>query len=184
MTKHDKKPRMSLKPISVVNSMSYEDFISLFGNVIEHCSLCAAAAWRDRPFSDVNSLHKSFCQFADQLPIGGKEGILRLHPDLAGRLAMSGGLTNESTKEQQSAGLNTLTDQEKQNMHHLNQQYKQKFGFPFVICARENKKEAILTGLENRLKNSGETEAVTGVEEVKKICRLRLLDIVDSSSKL
>ncbi|VDI82349.1 2-oxo-4-hydroxy-4-carboxy-5-ureidoimidazoline decarboxylase [Mytilus galloprovincialis] len=97
---------------------------------------------------------------------------------------MSGGLSKESTKEQQSAGLNTLTEQEKQNMHHLNQQYKQKFGFPFVICARENKKEAILTGLENRLKNSGETEAVTGVEEVKKICRLRLLDIVDSSSKL
>ncbi|CAG2232683.1 PRHOXNB [Mytilus edulis] len=175
---------MSLKTISAVNSMSYEDFISTFGNVIDHCSLCAAAVWRDRPFSDVNSLHKSFCQFVDQLSTGGKEGILRLLPDLAGRLAMSDGLSKESTKEHQSAGLNTLTEQEKQNMHHLNQQYKQKFGFPFVICARENKKEAILTGLENRLKNFGETEAVTGVEEVKKICRLRLLDIVGSSSKL
>jgi 2-oxo-4-hydroxy-4-carboxy--5-ureidoimidazoline (OHCU) decarboxylase len=52
--------------------MSYEDYISVFGNVIEHCSLCAAATWRDRPFTDVDSLHKSFCQFADMLPIGGK----------------------------------------------------------------------------------------------------------------
>jgi 2-oxo-4-hydroxy-4-carboxy-5-ureidoimidazoline decarboxylase len=69
-------------------------------------------------------------------------------------------------------------------MNHLNQQYKQKFGFPFVICARENKKEAILSGLERRLNNSKETEAITGVEEVKKICRLRILGIVDSASKL
>jgi 2-oxo-4-hydroxy-4-carboxy-5-ureidoimidazoline decarboxylase len=69
-------------------------------------------------------------------------------------------------------------------MNHLNQQYKQKFGFPFVICARENKKEAILSGLERRQNNSKETEAITGVEEVKKICRLRILDIVDSASKL
>jgi 2-oxo-4-hydroxy-4-carboxy-5-ureidoimidazoline decarboxylase len=69
--------------------------------------------------------------------IPGKEGILRLHPDLAGRLAASGNLTAESTKEQSSAGLQNLTEQERQKMNHLNQQYKQKFGFPFVICARE-----------------------------------------------
>ena len=64
--------RMSLRTVSAVNSMSYEDYIAVFGNVIEHCSLCAAATWRDRPFTDVDSLHKSFCQFADVLPIGGK----------------------------------------------------------------------------------------------------------------
>ena len=64
--------RMSLRTVSAVNSMSYEDYIAVFGNVIEHCSLCAAATWRDRPFTDVDSLHKSFCQFADMLPIGGK----------------------------------------------------------------------------------------------------------------
>lgn len=164
--------------------MSYEDYIAVFGNVIEHCSLCAAATWRDRPFPDVDSLHKSFCQFADQLPISGKEGILRLYPDLAGRLAASGNLSAESTKEQSSAGLQNLTEHEKEKMNNLNQQYKQKFGFPFVICARENKKEAIFSGLERRLNNSKETEAITGVEEVKKICRLRILDIVDSASKL
>lgn len=109
---------------------------------------------------------------------------MRLHPDLAGRLAQTGGLTTESTREQKSAGLDSLTDEERQRMTSLNQQYRQKFGFPFVICARENKKEAILNGLEQRLNNSGETEAITGVEEVKKICRLRLLDIIDPTSKL
>ena len=75
-----------------------------------------------------------------------------------------------------------MTDEERQKMAELNEKYKQKFGFPFVICARENKKDAILQGLERRLENDSESEAVTGVNEVKKICRLRLLDIVDENS--
>ena len=112
----------------------------------------------------------------------GKEGVLRLHPDLAGRLAAAGALTRESTKEQSAAGLHLMTESERQKMSDLNEKYKQKFGFPFVICARENKKDAILQGLERRLQNSAESEAVTGVNEVKKICHLRLMDIVDENS--
>ena len=75
-----------------------------------------------------------------------------------------------------------MADEERHKMSELNEKYKQKFGFPFVICARENKKDAILQGLERRLENSPESEAVTGVNEVKKICRLRLWDIVDENS--
>lgn len=114
----------------------------------------------------------------------GKEGILRLHPDLAGRLAQAGQLTSESTREQASAGLNTMTEEERQRMANLNKKYKHKFGFPFVICARENKKDAILRGLEERLENAPQTEAITGANEVKKICRLRLLDLVRPDSQL
>ncbi|KAL3878419.1 hypothetical protein ACJMK2_030772 [Sinanodonta woodiana] len=168
--------------ISEVNRMPYEEFISIFGNVVEHCSLCAAAVWRQRPFNDVNHLHEAMSTFLDQQPLAGKEGLLRLYPDLAGKLAQSGGLTSDSTKEHKSAGLFDLTEKERQQMHILNQEYAYKFGFPFVICARENKKEAILKGLETRLKNNSEEEVLTGVAEVKKICRLRLLDIVDPSS--
>ena len=75
-----------------------------------------------------------------------------------------------------------MTEAERQKMSELNEKYKQKFGFPFVICARQNKKDAILQGLEVRLENTAENEAVTGVNEVKKICQLRLLDIVDENS--
>ena len=114
----------------------------------------------------------------------GKEGILRLHPDLAGRLAQAGTLTKESTAEQRSAGLDDMTEDERGRMSELNQKYKSKFGFPFVICARQNKKDAILQGLERRLNNCPEEEAVAGSNEVKKICELRLRDLVDSNSKL
>ena len=113
-----------------------------------------------------------------------QEGILRVHPDLAGRLAQVGQLTSESTKEQSAANLNLMTDEEKEKMSRLNSIYKTKFGFPFVICARLNKKEAILNGLENRCKNTAEEELQTGIGEVLKICQLRVKDIVKSGSSL
>lgn len=109
---------------------------------------------------------------------------MRLHPDLAGRLAQAGKLTSESTREQANAGLGRMSGEEQQRMNRLNERYKDKFGFPFVICARENKKDAILHGLEERLENSPQTESITGANEVKKICRLRILDIVNPNSQL
>ncbi|XP_021947891.1 2-oxo-4-hydroxy-4-carboxy-5-ureidoimidazoline decarboxylase [Folsomia candida] len=169
---------MSPLSINQVNEMEYEDFISTFGNVVEHCSLFAAAIWSQRPFHGVKQLHKTFCDFIDTLPKLGKEGILRSHPDLAGRIAERGLLTTESTKEQLAAELNTLTPEEKANLTRLNEAYKTKFGFPFVICARDNKKAAILSGLEARLENETEKEVIQGVEEVKKIAFYRLLDIL------
>ena len=76
-----------------------------------------------------------------------KEGILRVHPDLAGKLAENGQLTTESASEQSQANLDQLSPQEKAILGVLNCQYKEKFGFPFVICARLNKKESIIHGL-------------------------------------
>ncbi|XP_013382230.1 2-oxo-4-hydroxy-4-carboxy-5-ureidoimidazoline decarboxylase [Lingula anatina] len=166
--------------IEDVNALDSDAFISLFGNIVENCSLIAAAIWSSRPFSDVDDIQNQLNKFIDLLPRNGKEGILRNHPDLAGRLAAAGQLTRESTQEQKAAGLDTLTAEEKEKLNKLNTEYKAKFGFPFVICARENKKDAILKGLEHRVQNDLETETLTGVEEVKKICRLRLLDIMEN----
>ncbi|KAI9554590.1 hypothetical protein GHT06_019863 [Daphnia sinensis] len=164
--------------ISQVNELNYEEFIDLFGNVVEHCSICAAAVWRFRPFRDVYHLHQEICSFVDLLPDTGKEGVLRLHPDLAGRLAELGSLTQESSAEQKAAGLDTMTPEEKQLLKDTNAKYRDKFGFPFVICARQNKKEAILKGIVERLEHSAAEELNIGIEEVKKICMLRLLNIV------
>ncbi|KAK8746908.1 hypothetical protein OTU49_016891 [Cherax quadricarinatus] len=165
--------------VSKVNALDYEEFIEVFGNVIEHCPLCAAAVWKHRPFSDVRHLHEEICRFIDDLPVAGREGILRCHPDLAGRLARAGQLTKESKREQEAAGVTSLTPEESQRLDSMNHSYREKFGFPFVICARRNKKEAILEGLRTRLNNSLEAEVEKGIMEVKNICYLRLLDLVD-----
>lgn len=106
--------------------------------------------------------------------IPGKEGLLRLYPDLAGKLAASGQLTSNSKKEHKAAGLDQLTQEEEVLMAILNEKYKNKFGFPFVICSRQNKKDSIINGLRERLNNTVEEEIVIGINEVKKICNIRL----------
>ena len=104
--------------------------------------------------------------------------ILVGHPDLAGKLADQNLLTPESTFEQRQAGLHLLTLEQKQRLKTLNDAYRDKFGFTFVICARENKAAAILEGLTKRLVSSRQEEIKTGFGEVKKIAKLRAVDIL------
>ena len=102
--------------------------------------------------------------------------------DLAGRLADAGRLSPESAQEQKAAELPNMTAEEKQLLRELQEEYKTRFEFPFVICSRQNKKDAMIKGIKQRLKNSAEEEVRTSIEEVKKICYLRLCDIVDPKS--
>lgn len=161
-----------------VNKMSYTDFIQVFGSVIEHTPLAAASVWSSSPFSDLPSLHRAFITFISNLNESSKSGLLRCHPDLAGKLAQSGQLSTESLKEQRTAGLLDLSDQERKNLTEMNDKYKQKFSFPFVVCARENKKQAILTGIRHRLDNGVLDEVECGAREISKIAWYRLMDLI------
>ena len=106
--------------------------------------------------------------------------MLRCLPELAGRLAQAGQLSKTSSFEQSQANLDQLSPQEKTILALLNRQYKEKYGFPFVICARLNKKESIIHGLKTRSHHSVDTELQIGIQEVMKISELRLKDIVQS----
>ncbi|XP_051882587.1 2-oxo-4-hydroxy-4-carboxy-5-ureidoimidazoline decarboxylase [Pristis pectinata] len=165
--------------IQVFNSMDYEEFVDKFGNVIEKCPLVAAAVWTNRPFTSLAALEKMFGDFIDLLPPSGKEGILRCHPDLAGRDLLRGTLSSESQGEQIQAGLTNLTVAQRSQLSELNASYKNRFHFPFVICARMNDKDTIIKQLSSRIHNSPEHELNTSIAEVKKICHLRLLDILN-----
>ncbi|XP_067107719.1 2-oxo-4-hydroxy-4-carboxy-5-ureidoimidazoline decarboxylase [Osmerus mordax] len=160
--------------IGAVNALSYEDFVDVFGNVVEKCPIIVAAVWSRRPFANLLHMEVSINEFIEALPESGKEGILRCHPDLAGRDLQSGTLTEESREEQGHAGLDTLDSAEISHMARLNIEYKLRFGFPFVICARMNNKATILRELSERLKNDRTAELARAIEEVKKICHLRL----------
>ena len=101
-----------------------------------------------------------------------------MYPDLAGKMTDSGKLGIESSLEHSAANLDKLTLEEKLKMNQLNRTYKKKFGFPFVICARLNKKDAIMDGLNSRLNNDHDQELQNGIKEVLKICELRIRDLV------
>jgi OHCU decarboxylase len=104
--------------------------------------------------------------------------LVRAHPDLAGRLAQAGKLTASSTGEQAAAGLDRLTPTEMAEISRLNDAYKGRFGFPFVICARLNAKDTILAAMRSRLSNNPDAELSTALGEIAKIARLRLNDAV------
>nr|XP_046226799.1 2-oxo-4-hydroxy-4-carboxy-5-ureidoimidazoline decarboxylase [Scatophagus argus] len=172
--------------IATVNGLPYEDFVNVFGNVVEKCPMITAAVWSRRPFANLTALQAEISEFIDALSESGKEGVLRCHPDLAGRDLHSGTLTQESREEQAGAGMDALSSADASRMAQLNEQYKERFGFPFVICARMNDKENILRQLSERCLNERAVERARGIEEVKKISRLRLQSLVlsDAPNKL
>lgn len=174
---------MSVKlSIEDVNSLSQADFQRIFHNVVELWPAAAAHVSTTLPFSNIEDLATHFQQYLDSIDNASKILILQSHPDLAGRLLNTNSLSVESANEQAIAGLNQLTSQQRLVLSDLNKQYRNKFGFPFVICVRQNNKiEAILEGINARLPNDKQTEINLGIEEVKKICFIRIGDIVEFS---
>jgi 2-oxo-4-hydroxy-4-carboxy-5-ureidoimidazoline decarboxylase len=100
--------------------------------------------------------------------------LIRAHPELAGKAAVDGTLTEASAAEQASAGLDRLTQAEFDRFHALNAAYRDKFGFPFIICVRLTNKAGILAAMERRLGNDRDTEIAEALAQIGEIVRLRL----------
>jgi len=164
-----------------LNSLSRDEFVRIVGPVFEHSPWIAEATWGRRPFASVEQLHQALTEAVRSAGEEKQLALMCAHPDLVGKLALAGQLTKESTNEQASAGLGNLTAEEIALFQTNNAAYKAKFGFPFVICARLNRKEAILNGFKTRLENSREQEIHTALKEIGKIARLRLADIVSGT---
>jgi OHCU decarboxylase len=162
-----------------VNGLDRDQFVRIFGPLFEHSPWIADATWPRRPFATLDALHRVFCETVEQAGEDMQLELIRAHPDLVGRAALAGTLTPASTREQAEAGLDRLGPDEITAFQNFNQQYRDKFGFPFVICARLNKKEAILAAFPLRVQNSRAAEIQTALAEISKIARLRLEDLVD-----
>lgn len=169
---------MSGPTIPEINSLSRDHFVRLVGPAFEHSPWIAESIWEKRPFDDFKHLHDVLCDIVKTSGLDRQLALIRAHPDLVGRLALAGQLTKASTSEQASAGLDQLTPHEVELFRRNNTAYKEKFGFPFIICARLNKKEAILAGFAQRLKNSRDREVETALAEIFKIAELRVKDLV------
>ena len=160
-----------------LNDLNLAEFTRLVGPVFEHSPWIAEQTWPHRPFASVENLHQKLCQTVRTASQEKQLALICAHPDLVGRAALAGTLTRESTGEQASAGLNALSPTEIALFQKQNAAYRAKFGFPFVICARLNKKDTIIAGFERRLKNSPAQEIQAALEEIFKIAELRLRDL-------
>jgi len=169
---------MNRLTIPEINSLSCSEFVRVFGGVFEHSPWIAEGACEKRPFAGMEQLHGALCDTVKMSAQEKQLALLRAHPDLVGRLAEENQLTKESAREQASAGLDCLAPDEVAQFQRNNAAYHERFGFPFIICARLNKKEAILNGFSRRLHHSREQEIQTALEEVYKIAELRLRDLI------
>lgn len=164
------------------SGLSRADFVARFGGIYEHSAWVAERLWA----SGLTPAHDSVAGLRDAMGTivknadqDAKLALIRAHPDLAGRLAVAGELTEASTAEQASAGLDHCTPEELARFQDLNGAYQARFGFPFIMAVRNRSRQEILAAFEARLANSPEQEFETAMAEIHKIALLRLLDLAE-----
>ncbi|HEU5228382.1 MAG TPA: 2-oxo-4-hydroxy-4-carboxy-5-ureidoimidazoline decarboxylase [Ktedonobacteraceae bacterium] len=164
-----------------INALNHERFIQVLGTLFEGPPWIVAEASYQRPFADREQLLRTLCSIMYNAPVEQQVLLLRAHPDLVGRAALAGTLSPASANEQAAAQLDQLSPEEIATFQRLNAQYRDRFSFPFVICARENKKASILAGFAARLQHTREQEITLALAEVAKICSFRLSDLIQTS---
>ncbi|MCC7348477.1 MAG: 2-oxo-4-hydroxy-4-carboxy-5-ureidoimidazoline decarboxylase, partial [Variibacter sp.] len=166
-----------------LNAAAPQAFVAALGDIFEHSPWVAEAAAARRPFASLAALHAGMVAVVEEAGAERQLALLRAHPDLAGRAARAGALTADSTAEQASAGLDQLSEREFEAFQHLNTRYTEKFGFPFIICARRHTKSSILAQFKKRLENGATSERETAVQEVARIAALRLDQRVEAAER-
>lgn len=154
-----------------------DSFIATYGGVFEHSPFIAERAIDAgliREPLTARGVHDALVEKFRAATAAERLGVLRAHPDLAGKLAIAGGLTEDSKKEQAGAGLDRLTPEEHARFTALNTAYMEKFGFPFIIAVKGLNRHDILAAFEKRVHNSVAEEFETAALQVEKIARLRL----------
>jgi 2-oxo-4-hydroxy-4-carboxy-5-ureidoimidazoline decarboxylase len=164
-----------------LNGVSRDAFVAALGHLFEHSPWIVEQAYERRPFRDAEHLHAELCAVVRGAPTERQLALIRAHPDLAGRLAQAGRLTAESTREQAGAGLDRLSSEELAEFTRRNDAYRERFGFPFVICARLSNRGAILQAMDTRVRNSPDDERLAALAEIEKIAWLRLKDVLGST---
>lgn len=160
--------------LAELNAASEDDFVRALGPIYEHSPHFAQRVAAKRPFVDVDHLRHALQQEVNHAPEAEQMELVKAHPDLVGRAV----LTAESKGEQAAAGLSDLSLEEVDAFRRNNAAYREKFGFPFIICARMNKKDAILEAFPQRLQNDAAAEKKVALDEIHKIAALRLHDIL------
>jgi len=160
--------------VGKVNNLRKSDFISIFGNVFEKTQWIAEKAYNSKPYKNFEELFSKMMEIFENSKKERHLEILNAHPDLA----IEKKLTEDSKNEQKNAILDQCTDEEFVEFRKLNNEYKKKFGFPFIIAVKGKNKEEILNNFRQRLTNNINLEFEEAKKQVKKIASFRLSEII------
>jgi 2-oxo-4-hydroxy-4-carboxy-5-ureidoimidazoline decarboxylase len=175
---------MSQIPLSELNASSKTDFVAQLANIFEYSPWIAEQAASFRPFAGIVQLFDAMKAAVDHAPSELRLALIKAHPDLANKTQRAAGLTAESNAEQNSVGLDRLSDAEYEAFERVNNAYRTKFGFPYIVCVRRQTKDSILRDFERRLPNDAKTEMQRSIDEIFRIAALRLDQLVSADDKL
>ncbi|MGK7930030.1 MAG: 2-oxo-4-hydroxy-4-carboxy-5-ureidoimidazoline decarboxylase [Microcystaceae cyanobacterium] len=160
-----------------LNQMSQDEFTETLGAIFEDTPDIASKAWCKRPFQSLEDLYQAMIAIVEQMAQAEQLALICAHPDLGSKARMA----DASVQEQAGVGLNRLTEAEYNRFQRLNQAYKQKFGFPFIIAVKNHTKATILNAFELRLENTVEEERQQALREINTIALFRLQALSDGS---
>jgi len=160
--------------IDKFNKLSKAEFISIFGNIFEKTEWIAERCYKSKPYNNLDELVSKMMKIFENIEKERHLEILNSHPDLA----VAKKLTEDSKNEQKNASLNQCTDEEFVEFKKLNEEYKKKFGFPFIVAVKGKNKEEILNSFRQRITNNINSEFEEAKKQVKKIASLRLSEII------
>jgi 2-oxo-4-hydroxy-4-carboxy-5-ureidoimidazoline decarboxylase len=175
---------MLQKTLADLNACSKDDFVAALANIFEYSPWISEQTASARPFAGVNALFAAMKAVVDRAPSELRLALIKGHPDLANKTQRAAGLTAESNHEQNSVGLDRLSDAEYDAFERVNNAYRSKFGFPYVVCVRRHTRDSILRDFERRLPNDANTEMQTSIAEICRIAALRLDQLVTSDDRL
>ncbi len=165
--------------LSALNALDRDTFITRLGGIFEHSPWVAEGAWDKRPFASCADLHAKMVAVLDAASEDRKLGLIRAHPELAGRLAIRGELTAESTREQAGAGLDQCSPAEFDRLQQLNAAYHDKFGFPFILAVKGYQRADIIEVFARRLQNDVPAEQAESLQQIARIAGFRLADLIE-----
>jgi 2-oxo-4-hydroxy-4-carboxy-5-ureidoimidazoline decarboxylase len=175
---------MSQKTLSDLNACSKDDFVEALANIFEYSPWIAEQAASARPFSGVTQLFDAMKAAVQRAPSELHLALIKAHPDLADKTQRAAGLTAESSAEQNSVGLDRLSDAEYEAFERVNNAYRAKFGFPYIVCVRRHTRDSVLRNFERRLPNDATTEIAVSIAEIYRIAALRVDQLVTGEDPL
>jgi 2-oxo-4-hydroxy-4-carboxy-5-ureidoimidazoline decarboxylase len=161
-----------------LNRAPAEAFTAVLAGIFEHSPWVAAVAAGQRPFASIEALHRAMSHAAETACETKQLALINAHPELAGRPAVRGELTAGSTREQRGAGLDQCTQEQFDKLQFLNRVYREKFGFPFILAVRGYDREGIIENFESRLNNSRADEIRANLDQIYRIARFRLDELI------
>ena len=165
---------MTTTTLETLSATDRDGFVARLADIFEHSPWIPERAWAARPFTSIDALHAAMLAVLDAASDEEKLGLIRAHPELAGKEAAAGTLTTASTGEQRGAGLDQCSAEELARLRRLNAQYRERFGFPFVIAVKGLSRYQIMDAVEARLAHDRAGEFRACLTEIGKIARFRL----------